>query len=634
VDAANAAPRSTLTLADCLFLQALARRHGGVEFARGASDAPVSHIVYRPAGGADAPGSVRGSTGRPLSLSLRHPSAAAFTRPGDRTNPLRTWYCARIKWEPADAPQAAASASAGSAGSVGGAAASGAAAGSPGMSLARSFSLGLSFGGKGKDKAEQTPAAGSEGDAAAGSAGGMVCYAYWYEPCLLPSSQLSAADREHGVQRLGMCLRRRPIEMLAGVAPPGTYTAPFVPGMRIETRAFGGVWCPSDVVYADRARVMVHVIRPKGDPGWSAAKPKELAAFGKGATRLQARRVASAAEITSAAASTVASITGSVLGLFSAPQTTHGSAPTDSRRHSHGHHHHGHGGGGGGAAGDRKSVPKPLGRRPARAAGSLVKPKDEHKDHGHAGAGEATAAAGAGHAAVPPAAPGQSAPHSRADRIAGMGGRQKPAEDAPSASRGAARPASVSRRSAVFRLVPQPPPSFPALDMDAGNGLSVVLDAVPSSLWMFSVARSGHYCSTTISSTAIHEWGGPEVHGGSGARASAGPGSTAVTLPTATAGAAATAATVGLTAHSHGNEAAGSSLARRSVRITAAFGFGGAAASSAGAGNGGGGAAGADTKSAVSAAVASTLQAAQAGTLQFPNGSGAGGNNRLSRRLF
>ena len=123
-----------------------------------------------------------------------------------------------------------------------------------------------------------------EADARASGAAAsqLVPFVYWFEPCLVPDDAAAAAEGG----RIMQALRRERLADLAGVAPAGTYSLAFVPGMAVETRRVGGKWAATAVVAASRRELVVRGVRPPPDADSNADKPRDAPNFGRGAARV------------------------------------------------------------------------------------------------------------------------------------------------------------------------------------------------------------------------------------------------------------------------------------------------------------------------------------------------------------
>ena len=148
--------------------------------------------------------------------------------------------------------------------------------------------------------------ASEEGSTASKASGGnskprRVCVAYWFAPeygnsVAASSSDLGSSSGGGPSSSLVMRLHSAPVTSLRSVAPPGTYTIPYVAGQQVEVRRFGGLWAPADVIYADRLQVRAKLSKPPltGPSSRNAIKPRDTVSFGRGTSSMTVTPAAAA----------------------------------------------------------------------------------------------------------------------------------------------------------------------------------------------------------------------------------------------------------------------------------------------------------------------------------------------------
>lgn len=319
------------------------------------------------------------------------------------------------------------------------------------------------------------PAAGSSSDsgAAAASAGGAKAAAvseavvYWFQPARLPDGS--------GGERFALALHCQPVASVAGLAPAGTFTVPYVPGQTLEARSLSSPWAVAEVVYADRYCLRLRLPRSlsAGSKGGGGASDSLGRRERSSLTRVVIQSKASG-DLDGAAASSP------LLAMAARDKVTQGSAsgaaanqrpPRDDSA---------------GRGGPPVTPPPPPPRPPPRAAAAAASVDLASGETGEEGA-----------TASPPTADGSEG-GSAAPAVVGGGGRPPkppprpavpPRPDAsaaspPTAAAAAPSPAPLQERrrrtSSLLMGIPQLP--------EPG------LATVPHQLWQLLVARTGHYC--------------------------------------------------------------------------------------------------------------------------------------------
>jgi hypothetical protein len=137
-------------------------------------------------------------------------------------------------------------------------------------------------GGSGSGTRDDDGAADGEDGEAGGAKGGKgakkpsaVAYAYWFEPAVGDNLAVFPV------------LRIAPVSDVLVIAPAGTYSCPFVPGQRLDSRRMSGKWAPAEVVAADRHRLLLRAARPDRALDLNASAPHKLAIFKKSAARMR-----------------------------------------------------------------------------------------------------------------------------------------------------------------------------------------------------------------------------------------------------------------------------------------------------------------------------------------------------------
>ena len=323
-------------------------------------------------------------------------------------------------------------------------------------------------------------------------------FVFWFEPVLCAISAAptgsepaaaSGGSGGSGATVLRPVLRFAPLRRMLSVAPAGTFTSPFVPGQRIETRRPCGLWAPCDVVSADRFAVCVRVKRPPRQLDNNAIKPGKVAAFRSNASPM----------IVAAVPATPA------LGVLPAAD-----------------------GGAAGAARGRDAAAKRGDPRRRASSVSAVKGLSSNSSPGMGSnasppsappalqldSAVAAAADAAVAAAVPTAAAAQSRRARVAAALAGAGAVPSSSSaaatsDSLGSSADQAQPLTAvpAVAAAVATPVPLEPTSptraaaaSPAAESWEATGPQpeAHLEAIPRHAWGFSVARAGHYCSETV----------------------------------------------------------------------------------------------------------------------------------------
>lgn len=110
---------------------------------------------------------------------------------------------------------------------------------------------------------------GGDGGGSGSGSGAKSLYAFWYE--FAPKGDPTMA----GSGSITSVLRFAPLIHLTAVAPLGTHTWPFIPGMRVDARRLGGKWAVATVVSSNRYFLTLRVPRPLNDS--NAGDPRAVA---------------------------------------------------------------------------------------------------------------------------------------------------------------------------------------------------------------------------------------------------------------------------------------------------------------------------------------------------------------------
>ena len=317
------------------------------------------------------------------------------------------------------------------------------------------------------------PAAGvpSDSGAATTSAGGAKAAAvseavvYWFQPARIPDGS--------GGERFALALHCQPVASVAGLAPAGTFTVPYVPGQTLEARSLSSPWSVAEVVYADRYCLRLRLPRSlsAGGKGGGGASDSLGRRERSSLTRVVIHSKASG-DLDGAAASSP------LLAMAARDKVTQGSAS--------------------GAAANQRPPPGDEGA--GRSSPPLTPPPPPPRPPPRAAASVDLASGGTveGDATVSPPAADGSEGVSAAPAVVGGGGRPpKPpprpaapprpdssAASPPAAAAAAPSPAPLQERrrrtSSLLMGIPQLP--------EPG------LVTVPHQLWQLLIARTGHYC--------------------------------------------------------------------------------------------------------------------------------------------